>query len=166
MKVAMLTFFPYDLSVVPGGIRMVSLNLVRGLQRFQDLDLTVVHCHSDIAHDDERSLGRTRLLYLAMPRQRLVPNLITSVGRIAQVVRELAPDVVHAHTAHFAYAGLQAGALTVLTIHGVLSEQRRVYRRTLYDRARYGLLAYYEARVLGRVSAVTAISKPGRLSNR
>jgi glycosyltransferase involved in cell wall biosynthesis len=158
MKVAMLTFFPHDLEVVPGGIRMVSLNLVRGLQRFEDLDLTVIHCHSDVAQDDERWLGRVRLLYLAMPKQRLVPNLVTSVGRIAQAVRQVAPDLIHAHTAHFAYAGLQTGLPTILTIHGVLSEQRKVYNRTLFDRTRYGLLAYYERRALTKVRAVTAIS--------
>ena len=158
MKVAMLTFYPRDLDVVPGGIRMVSLNLVRGLQRFQDLDLTVIHCHSDIADDAQVTQGRSHIRYLAMPRRRLVPNLITSVGRLVRAVRAVNPDLVHAHTAHFAYAGLKAGYPTILTIHGVLSEQRKVYNRTLYDRARYGMLAYYEAQVLDRVAQVTAIS--------
>ena len=158
MKLAMLTFYPRDLEVVPGGIRMVSLNLVRGLLEHPDLDMTVIHCHSDIDADAVVSQGAASVRYLAMPRRRLVPNLITSVGRLVGVLRELQPDLVHAHTAHFAYAALKAGFPTVLTIHGVLSEQRRVYNRTLYDRTRYGLLAYYEWRALPRVAAVTAIS--------
>ena len=158
MKLALLTFYPRDIQVVPGGIRMVSLNLVRGLLERPDLELTVIHCHSDIDADATVQQGAAEVRYLAMPRQRLVPNLITSVGRIVEVLREVQPDLVHAHTAHFAYASLRAGLPTILTIHGVLSEQRRVYNRSLYDRARYGMLAYYEWRALPRVAAVTAIS--------
>ncbi len=50
------------------------------------------------------------------------------------------------------------GLPTIYTIHGVLSRERQVYSRKLYDRLRYGLLSYYEARALPRVQQLVAIS--------
>ena len=154
----MLTFYPNDLRVVSGGIRMVALNLVEGLRAYEDVELHVVHCHSDIASERTDLDGRVTVRYLAMPRRRLVPNLVTSIGRLTRVLGEIQPDLVHAHAAHFAYAGTRAGYPTLLTIHGVLSRQREVYTRTLYDRARYALLAHYERLALRGVRQVVAIS--------
>ena len=158
MKLAMLTFYPKDPLVVPGGIRMVALNLVQALKSYDDLDIHVVHCHSDIEADRIVSDGNVMVHYLAMPRMRLIPNLVRSIGRLDTVLQEMRPDLVHAHTAHFAYAAIRAGLPTILTIHGVLSKQRQVYSRTLYDRLRYGLLAFYEKRALPRVRCIVAIS--------
>jgi len=154
----MLTFYPRDTHVVAGGIRMVSFNLIEGLKKYADLDLHVVHCHSDIDRDQVVHDGNVTVYYFAMPRRRIVPNLVRSIGRIVQVVRELDPDLIHAHAGHFAYAAAKSGYPTVFTLHGVLRHERRVYTRTLFDRLRYGLLAYYERRALRRVQRLVAIS--------
>jgi glycosyltransferase involved in cell wall biosynthesis len=87
-----------------------------------------------------------------------VPNLVTSVARVRRLLRELQPDVVHAHVGQYAYAAVRAGYPTVYTIHGVLAREREVYRDTLFDRLRYGLLAHYEALALPRVDRLVAIS--------
>lgn len=153
MKVVLLTFYPSDPRVVPGGIRMVALNLVEALRSYSDLELHVVHCHSDIARDRTERDGNVTLRYLAMPRVRLVPNLTRSIGRLVAVLREIQPDLVHAHAAHFAYAATQVGCPTVWTIHGVLARQREIYTRTLFDCLRYALLAHYERLALRRVAS-------------
>jgi glycosyltransferase involved in cell wall biosynthesis len=176
VRLALLTFYPRDTRLVLGGIRMVSYNLVEALRDYPDIELHVIHCHADndvgvlnpadvrhppdIRHPLDRTVqdGRVTIHYLAMPRQRIVPNLVTSIGRIVREVRAVDPDLVHAHAAHFAYAGIKAGYPTIYTIHGVLPRERQIYTRTLFDRLRYGLLAYYEAYALQHVRQVVAIS--------
>jgi glycosyltransferase involved in cell wall biosynthesis len=159
MRVALLTFYPSEKSIVPGGIRAVSYNLVQSLRAYGDLELHVIHCHSDIAEDRLMREERVTVHYLAMPRQRILPNLVTSIGRIVRAVRAVNPDLVHAHAAHFAYAGVRAGYPTIYTIHGVLPREVKIYTRTLFDRLRYSLLAYYERQALRGVRQVVAISQ-------
>lgn len=158
MRVAIVTLYPSDPLRIAGGIRMVSYNLVQALRRYDDLELHVVHCHSDIAQDRTEQDGAVTLHFLAQPRQRLVPNLMTSVWRVRRLLHALAPDVVHAHVGQYAWAAVSAGLPTVYTIHGVLAREREVYRDTLFDRWRYGLLDWYEARALPRVDRLVAIS--------
>ena len=158
MRVALLTFYPSDTRFIAGGVRSVSYNLVQGLKAFSDLEIYVIHCHSDVEQDQTVSEGNVVLRYLAMPRRRIVPNMITSIGRVAREAQAIRPDVIHAHSAHFACAGIRAGCPTIFTIHGVLRREVKIYTRTLFDRLRYGLLAYYEARALRRVQKLVAIS--------
>ncbi|MBC7237407.1 MAG: glycosyltransferase family 4 protein [Chloroflexi bacterium] len=158
IRLAMLTFYPADPAYIPGGIRMVAYNLVNALRAFPDLELHVFHCHSDIDRDRIVCDERLTVHYLALPRRRLVPNLVSGVRRLVRALRALKPNLVHAHAAHFAYAGKMAGYPTVYTIHGILPYEREIYNRTLFDRLRYGLLDYYERRALQRVDALVAIS--------
>ncbi len=158
MRLALLTFYPADTRVIPGGIRMVSYNLVQGLKAYPDLELHVVHCHSDIAEDRLVTDDGVTVHYLALPARRIVPNLVTGVRRVREALADIKPDLVHAHVAHFAYAASMAGYPTIFTIHGVLARERQIYRETLFDRLRYGLLAWYEARALRRVDRLVAIS--------
>lgn len=162
MRVALLTFYPVEAGMVPGGVRMVSHNLVRELRRDPELELHVLHCHSDIQRDWTVTDGNLTIHYLGTPRgglaPRLVPNLTTAVRRLIAATREIAPDLVHAHAGHFAYAGWRSGYPTVYTIHGVISREREIYSGSFYDRLRYGLLAAYEARALRRVDHLVAIS--------
>lgn len=159
MRVALVTFYPREADVVPGGIRAVAQNLVRAFQGYEGLELHVIHCHSDVAEDRLTHEGKALVHYLATPRRRLIPNLVTSVRRVRRVLRAIRPDVVHAHAAHFAYAAVKAGYPTIYTIHGVLPREVKIYNRTLYDRLRYGLLAHYERQALRRVRQVVAISE-------
>jgi len=158
LRLAMVTFYPEDSRVVSGGIRMVAYNLVQALRAYPDLELHVVHCHADIAHDHTERDGAATLHFLALPKQRLVPNLITGVQRLIRLLRAIDPHIVHAHAGHFAYASVSAGYPTVYTIHGVLPLERRVYSGSLFDRLRYGLLSWYESRALPRVDHLVAIS--------
>jgi len=158
MRVALATLYPRDAQRIAGGIRMVSHNLVQGLLAFPDLELHVVHCHTDIHDELVEVHGRLIVHYLPTPALRLVPNLVTSYQRVKALLDDLQPDLVHAHVAHLAYAGVRSGLPTVFTVHGVLAREREVYSETLYDRLRYGLLSWFEARALPRVDAAVAIS--------
>jgi glycosyltransferase involved in cell wall biosynthesis len=158
MRLALLTFYPLDEHMAPGGIRAVSRNLVESFRAYADLEVHVVHCHADVQRDHTERRGNAMVHYLAMPRRRMIPNLLTSIGRIVGKVREVNPDLIHAHAAHYAYAGVRSGYPTIYTIHGVLPREVRIYTRTLFDRLRYGLLAYYERQALCGVRQVVAIS--------
>jgi glycosyltransferase involved in cell wall biosynthesis len=158
LRLAMLTFYPEDSRVVPGGIRMVAYNLVQALLAYPDLELHVVHCHSDISRDHTVQNGRAMLHFLALPRQRIVPNLVTGVQRLIRMLHAIDPHLVHAHAGHLAYASVAAGYPTIYTIHGVLPLERQVYSGSLFDRLRYGLLSWYESRALPRVQHLVAIS--------
>ena len=71
MRVAMLTFYPLDRETIPGGIRMVSYNLVEALRGYEGLELDVIHCHSDVTQDATWQEGRLHVRYLATPRHQI-----------------------------------------------------------------------------------------------
>ena len=158
MHVAFFTFYPLDPRYVRGGIRMVSLNLVEALSDYSDLDLSVIHCHSDVERDRDVRRGNLTIHYRALPKGGLIPNLTMTVRRLIREARRLRPDLVHAHAGHFAYAGVRSGVPTIYTVHGVLPREAAIYNGSLYDRMRYGLLGYYERRALPRVKQLVAIS--------
>ena len=158
MRIALIAPYPSDPARIPGGVSMVAYNLVQGLRRYPDLELHVLHCHNSIAADRLERDGNVTVHLMALPRQRLIPNLTASVRRMRRALRALRPDVIHAHVGQYAYAAVRAGYPTIYTIHGVLAREREVYRDTLYDRLRYGLLAHYESLALPRVARLVAIS--------
>jgi glycosyltransferase involved in cell wall biosynthesis len=158
MRVALLTLYPSDARIGPGGVRMVSYNLVQGLKAYPDLDLHVVHCHSDIHEERTVRDGNVTIHYLATPRQRILPNLMSGVGQVVRAVRVIDPDLVHAQAANYAYAAVKSGRPSLYTIYGVIARERRIYTRTPFDRLRYGLLAYYEHYALPRVQQIVASS--------
>lgn len=158
LRVAIPTLYPRETDKTTGGVQSVSYNLVRGLRRYSDLELHVIHCHSDIAESATVEDGTLTVHYLAMPRRRLIPNMTTSIYRVQQLLAQLQPDVVNAHIGYYALAALRGGFPTVYTIHGVVQEEARAYRRTLFDRLRYWLYTYYNHRAVRRVPALIAIS--------
>ena len=157
MKVALLIDYPVDPECIPGGVRAVAYHLAQGLSRHPDLELHVLHCHSEVPADQVIQHGRVTVHYLSRPRKRIVPNAITGVGQVAAALRELQPDLVNAHTGQYAYAALRAGFPTIYTIHGVAHRELRTFRGWKH---RLGLLisAYYDRSVIRRVDDIIAIS--------
>lgn len=161
LRVAIVGAYPVDPERISGGIRAVTYLLVEGLRGRPDVDVTVIHCHSDVAEDRIVRSDNITVRYLALPRQRIVPNMITGVRRIEAALRELQPDVVNAHGHSYAVAALNAGYTgarsPIWTVHGVIGEEAR-YNRGLFNRLAYGLAALYERRALANVREITAIS--------
>lgn len=158
LRLALVSFYPADPARISGGIRAVTHLLVQGLRRQQDLDVHVIHCHSDIAEDRTTQAGNVTVHYLAMPKRRLVPNMLAGVARIREQLRAVHPDVVNAHNPSFAVAALEAGYHPVWTIHGIPQEEVR-YNPGLFNRLAFALMGYYERRALARVQDITAISQ-------
>jgi glycosyltransferase involved in cell wall biosynthesis len=161
LRVAIVGAYPVDPARISGGIRAVTYHVVEGLRGRADVDVTVIHCHSDVPEDRLVSSDNITVRYLALPRQRVVPNMVTGVRRIEQVLRDLRPDLVNAHGHSYAVAALNAGYTgprsPVWTVHGVIGEEAR-YNPGLFNRLAYGLAGLYERRALREVREIMAIS--------
>ncbi len=158
LRVALVALFPAPGIRAPGGVRAVVQNLVRGLRAYEDLQLQVVHCHSDIATSSTVEDNGVAVHYIAVSGRRIIPNTLKAIGKVSQLLRELQPDVVNAHAAHYAIAALRSGCPTLLTIHGIVRREAEVYTSTLFDRLRFLLENGYERYALRRVRDIVAIS--------
>jgi len=154
----MITNYPADPGRLSGGVQAVSARLVAELSRVPDLELHVIHCHSDVSCTQVMGQGNVTLHFIAQSRRRLVPNMLTGVGLIARRLATISPDVVHAHGPSFAVAALRAGYQPIWTIHGVLSQEARNYPG-LFNRLSFALASHYERQALARVRCITAVSR-------
>ncbi len=159
MRVAILSLYPRDPNRIAGGVRAAVYYLVQGLRASGDLDLHVVHCHSDITADADVQRDGASLHFRAMPRRRVVPNLFRGVSRVQRELRQLAPDVVHAHVPHYAVAAIRAGFPTIYTVHGVQHREAESYRASWFDRARFALAGSYDRFAVRHADRVVAISE-------
>lgn len=153
-----MSLYPRDPTRIAGGVRAVAYHLVQALRVYEDLELHVIHCHSDMTESATVQAGSVTIHYRGLSQQRIVPNMITAVRRMRELLREIAPDVVHAHVTTAAEAALAEGLPTVYTIHGVPHIEARSYRGSLFDRLRYALTILYDRRAVARADAVVAIS--------
>jgi glycosyltransferase involved in cell wall biosynthesis len=158
LRVALVALYPAPDTRAPGGVRAVVQNLVRGLRAYEDLQLDVVHCHSDITASSVVQDNGVTIRYIAVSRRRVIPNTLRAMMEVSRLLRELRPDVVNAHAAHYAIAGLRAGCPTLLTIHGVVRREAEIYNSTLFDRLRFRLENGYERYALRQVGDIVAIS--------
>ena len=157
MRVALLTLYPIDGSRIQGGVRAVTFNLVRGLRSYSDLDIHVVHCHSDVDADRMVQDGNVSIHYLAQPRKHIRPNLMRAIGQVRRKLREIRPDVVNSHLSQFTVAAMDDYP-TVWTIHGLAFREAQIYNRRLSDRLRHRLIMRNVRRGLRGVTDIIAIS--------
>jgi len=120
MKIAIATHFPVDPGVPHGGVEAVSVNLVRALTEFADIDLHVVTLDPSVAQATQQAWEGATIHRL--PRG-AGSELFTAVGsgrrQVSEFLSELAPDLVHAHDTY----GLMVKGLRiprVFTIHGFI----------------------------------------------
>ena len=172
VKVAIVGAYPRDPGRLRGGVEAVTFQLARGLAALPDVDVHAVVCEAGrplgVVRTPERvtvhSIGGSTHggnLLFAKPDRR----------RIARTLRELAPDIVHAHGVHReALGALDSGLPTVVTIHGILEAEigletrlgkrvRGIFRRRLvasvFRRMRHVILLtpeveeYYRDRLRG-----------------
>jgi glycosyltransferase involved in cell wall biosynthesis len=158
LRVALVALYPAPGAKAPGGVRTVVQSIVRGLQVYGDLQIHVIHCHADIPASVVVTAGRAQIHYVAMPQRRLVPNTLVSIPRVEKLLRQVQPDVVNTHAAHYTVAALRAGFPTVFTIHGVMHREAQVYTSTLFDRARLLLEKWLDAYAVRHVPDIVAIS--------
>lgn len=120
MKVAIVTHFPTKTEFPHGGVEAVSVNLVKALTIFPDLDLHVVTLDDGIQSPKIFSMHGVKIHRLPGIRGHALINAIGKGRRqICNYLVSLAPDVVHAHDTY----GLMVKGLSiprVFTVHGFI----------------------------------------------
>lgn len=142
-RVAMVGDYPIDGSRIWGGVEAAFAYLVRELARMDDLDLHVITLGKPALtrlHGDERHSATLHVLP-KFPRFEFARNFRTYQGCLNRTLAEIKPDVVHAQGAtDHAYTALRSGYPTVITVHGVQSEDGK-YQGTFLKRARQSIYA-------------------------
>ncbi|MGQ0720522.1 MAG: glycosyltransferase family 4 protein [Candidatus Eiseniibacteriota bacterium] len=159
MKVAIVGIYPRDPSVLRGGVEAVTLRLSEGLARLPGVEVHVV------VSEPDRPLGTTRngngVAVHSIGGARHLGNLLFQLPdrlRIARALRELRPDIVHAHSTHReALAAIESGIPAVVTIHGLI-EQEIALETRLGRRVRGWARRRLVSRVFARMRNVIVLS--------
>lgn len=157
MKLALVGPYPVDTARIPGGVAAVTYYLTQGLARFPDIEVHVIAATKQVQRDETVRSGNITVHYLSYPKARLVPNQLRDIARIKRVLSELRPDLVHSQTPSGADAGYQTRLPTVLTIHGIPTQERR-FARGIGNRLGATLAPWLTRRALLRADAGIAIS--------
>ena len=131
LKLAIVTQFPADAGVPRGGVEAVSVNLVRALAATGDVDVHVVTLDPQVRELQARDWSGARIHRLPRGRAGELGNALGAGRRAIQAfLRQLAPDIVHAHDTY----GLMVQGLALpraFTIHGFIYGDTLVSGRKL-----------------------------------
>jgi glycosyltransferase involved in cell wall biosynthesis len=120
MRVAITTHFPKDPSAPRGGVEAVSVSLVKGLTRFDDLEVHVVTLDIETKRASESAWEGATIHRLPGEKGSALLRAIKTERRlVSEHLMESAPDLVHAHDTY----GLMVRGLKiprVFTIHGFI----------------------------------------------
>ncbi|ABM02315.1 glycosyl transferase, group 1 [Psychromonas ingrahamii 37] len=157
IKLAFVTQFPIDINRPLGGVEAVSVNLLRSLSAYAELDIQVVTLCPNITQVTQESWERVTVHRLPKPRGSELINAITkSKALVADYVRKLQPDLIHAHDTY----GIMVNDLAipkVFTVHGF------IYGDTLFANGRFKWLRsklweYIEKRSWAKQPNIISIS--------
>jgi hypothetical protein len=161
MKVAMISNYPIDPAIVPGGITSVAQTLVRGLARRTNLDVHVVCCQADVerAHVESRD-GAT--IHFLPQKDRFTQILDWAPQRraIARALGDIRPDVVHAQGLGLAAAAAIDSRLPfAVSLHGILWKEAGITYPSWVKRLRGRMRAHHAMRQLLSTRNVFITSK-------
>jgi len=153
----MLGPYPQDESTILGGVEAVVSCLLKHLAPLPDLELHLISCREGLASPGAREAGWT---HHVLPRQRGGRLTFHRAERrsIVALLRQLQPDLVHAHTSGlYAAAALDSGLPAVVTVHGITFREALGYRGWS-NRLRGWLDSAFERRCLRRARHLISIS--------
>ncbi len=121
--------FPLDPTSMPGGVEAVIRNLSVALARIEDLDVHILSCVPGLTQPEKKTYKGITLNYL--PGQRILGNLTMhyqDTRRMIKALKELDPDIIHAHGTGCHVAAAQAtDTPQVITVHGILYREVELY---------------------------------------
>lgn len=157
MNVAVLGPYPKDTGSLVG-VESAIVYALRALVNVPGLTLHVITCRPDCR--ELRTVAQEGLQVTYMPRSPLgrVTWHSREVRQIQRVLRDVRPDVVHAHgTGLYAGAAVASSYPAVVTVHALASREARLLRSPA-ERLRGVLDSMYERAVMRRASHLIAIS--------
>ena len=163
MKIAIVSPYPMDPSKTTGGIQAVVQNLVKGLKNRVELHVVTIDYDQEThvinepgvnLHYISSGKGTNRLI-LYYPERKW----------IRKTLDEISPDLVHVHgTDMFGYSALNLPYPTLLTVHGILSEEAKIKNPNLsfwtnrFNRIKGSFNTFFENRTLKNINDVIVIS--------
>lgn len=155
LRLAILGHFPVD-SPPQGGVQSVIANLRDALAARDDIELHLIQHRRGIPNGMANRAGYT-MHNLAADDSRLVPNMMRTGGRVAAVLRDIAPDALSTHQPEYALAAFDSGLPTVHTIHGFPAQEFWT-RSGFFTRAATLWEVRQERQMLGRARHIIAIT--------
>jgi glycosyltransferase involved in cell wall biosynthesis len=139
-------------------VEAASFYLAQGLREIDDIDLHVFAATKQV--DSDRLVSEPGLTahFLAEPRRRVVPNLVSNIERYRRAIDEFRPDIVHGEHPCAALAGVKGGYPTVLTIHGVIHRERRYNSGGPLEQLNWSLFNYITRKAIATASHVLPVS--------
>jgi len=112
IKLAMLGPYPIDDNgYIKGGVQAVIVNMVKGLQKFEDLDIHIVTADHRINKDLYVTFNGVNIH--AVPLDKRFGNIslfLRTRRRICEKLNQISPDLVHTHMfGYYTLAALNSG---------------------------------------------------------
>ena len=158
MKVALVGPYPVDISKIRGGVEAATFYLAQGLKEIKNIDLHVISTTKEISIDETKTYGNITVHYIAEPRSRIIPNLVTNIERIRITLDKLKPDIVHGEHPCGTLAGIKGNYPTVHTIHGVIHKEI-LLARSINEFFAQALLGYLTNKAVKNVRFAIAVSE-------
>ncbi|MFC1620944.1 glycosyltransferase family 4 protein [Candidatus Omnitrophota bacterium] len=163
MKLAIIGPYPLDNNTdnMHGGVQAVAVNLLKGLLRFNDLDIHVLTVSHAIDKDrDFRSNGFTMHAVAADNRFGNITFYSKARKRICRKIDDIRPDLIHSHMlGYHTLAALESGHTKVLvSTHGI-TEGNWGVSCTLMDKMRRYLQDCIHEKCLKRAENIIVNSR-------
>jgi glycosyltransferase involved in cell wall biosynthesis len=155
IRVALLGAFPPEEGRITGGVEAVTSALGDGLASRDGVEVHAVTCVSGLKRPEirRRASGVTVHLVPLFGKAGNMTAFAVDIGRIRSALREIAPDIVHAHTRTFYGLAAQASGIpSVLTVHSI--HHREVALQKGMTRVRGLVAGLYDKRVVSKAKHI------------
>ena len=124
MKIAIIGPYPIekDTNNINGGVQAVVVNTIKGLSRFEDLNIHVITASPRLSKDTKYVSKNVTVHGVSLDRRLGNLTLYSNTrNRIIRKVREISPDIIHSHMlGYYTLAALDSGHEKILvSTHGV-----------------------------------------------
>jgi glycosyltransferase involved in cell wall biosynthesis len=126
MKIAILGRYPLDTERL-GGVEVAIVYVQRELLKMPDVELHIITCKETLSRSKVLRQGRLTVTYLSRKPLGRITRHVREVRAMLSVLRDIDPDVVHAHsTGLYAGAALASEYPAVITVHGIVSQEAKL----------------------------------------
>lgn len=162
MRVVIAGDYPLNPSRIWGGVEAAFAYLVRGLSHIEDLELHVLTLGDALGANPDQLHTSGLRVHILPPFQRLefARNFRSYQAIFDATLSKIQPDVLHAQGAtDHAYVALRSGYPTVITVHGIQSEDSK-HQGNLRNRTRKWIYSHLiERHNLSHTPNLIAISR-------
>jgi glycosyltransferase involved in cell wall biosynthesis len=158
MHIVFVGDYPQESNKVRGGVEAVVLYLTQALQVYPDLHLDVVTLERQGRGEHQEQHGRVTVHYLPVSPLPSRFSPADNVRRMGDRIRQLQPNLVHAHIAgEYALAAAASGRPWLLTLHGIRHLEAHL-RPGLLNRYRGWFVQREEFQIVRRAPSLISIN--------